>query len=254
MKTRSLIGLGTFTFLVGLVVHAPAATVQAWLTPKDATPQLRLMGVAGTVMDGSANRILVNGQPVWGELEWHFKPLQLLLARLTYQLQGNTGETILLGDAALLPTGHLNLKPVLLSGSVKSLLTLLGQPYLPMDGQARLDAEKIVLKQNWPVSAQGKVEVQDLIWTLAREPVTLGDFQADVSTDAGVVTTRLQSLEGGPLELSGEVIAKPDRSYRAQIQFRVRGTASEELRSLLGSVGSPDAQGYYRLNREGKVP
>lgn len=253
MKTLPLIGVGAFTLLVGLIAHAPAATVQAWLKPKDKVPEVQLMGVAGTVMNGSANRVLLNGQPAWGELEWQFKPLHLLLARLAYRLQGNAEQTVLLGNVSLLPTGHLHLKPMLLSGSVKSLLTLADQPYLPVDGLARMDAQKVVLKQNWPLSAQGKLEIQDLIWTLAREPVTLGDFEADVSTDAGVVTAALQSVEG-PLELSGVAIAKPDRSYRLQLQFRIRGAASEELRSLLSSVGTPDAQGYYRINQEGKLP
>lgn len=253
MKTLSLIGLGTLALLTGLLVHAPVATLLAWSQPKDGIPPVQLLGATGTLTAGSANQILINGRPAWGELEWQFKPLHLLLARAAYHLQGQSGDTLLRADVSLLPTQSVHMAPLALSGTLKSLLTTVGHAYLPVDGAVRLNAEKLALSQGWPTHVQGKVELQALQWTLARDPVTLGDFQADVGSDAGIVTAKLSSV-AGPLELTGEAIAKPDRSYRLQMKFRIQAAASEELRTLVASLGSPDAAGFYHVQKEGQLP
>lgn len=250
MKRRWLVVLALLSFLVTLVLHAPAATVYAW-GRGGATGGTALHGVHGTVADGGFAALTVNNRPVLGQTRWTLHPAWLALLRLSADVEAG-GDTVIRLNVSRGLLGTLRLADLNAAGNVKSLMASLGQPGLPLDGQARLDFPLVRLDDGLPVEARGSAQLENLAWTLAREPLPLGSFVADVSTSDKGVTVDL-TAGPGPLELTGAATLAPDRAYDMHLQLRPRPQAPQQLLTLLRSLGEPDAQGWYHLRRNGAL-
>lgn len=250
MSRRWLILLGTLAFLVTLVLHAPANLVYAWSRPKAPGPT-QLHGVHGTVASGGFASMTVNNRPVLTDTTWTLQPAWLALLRLSADVESR-GDTILRVGVSRGLLGSLRLSQLHAAGSAKALLGALGQPALPIDGQARLELPLVRIRDGIPIEAQGSAEIQNLAWALSRDPLPLGNFTADLSTgDAGI---RVDMTSGaGPLELTGNATLAPDHAYELSLQLRPRPQASPQLVSLLRSLGQPDAQGWYHIRRTGSL-
>jgi general secretion pathway protein N len=249
MKRRWLVALALLSFLLTLVLHAPAPLLHAWVaTPGGGTA---VHGLHGTLAEGGFAALTVNQRPVLGESRWRLQPAWLALLRLSAELETAGDPVIRVGVSRGL-FGPLRLSNLAAAGSVRSLLGSMGQPLLPVEGRARLDFALIRVQHGLPVEARGTAEVADLEWVLARDPLPLGSFSAVLDTDDKGITARLAGGDG-PLELSGTATLAPDRSYDVRLQLRPRPAAPPQLQALVRSLGQPDAQGWYHLRRNGSL-
>jgi len=250
VKAGWLILLAALAFVVTLVLHAPAPLIYGWSTAKGTT-QTRLHGVQGTLASGGFSAMTVRDRTVLADARWTLRPAWLALLQLTFDVETG-GDTVLRARVSRTPLGKLKLSDVDALTSAKSLLGLTGQLLLPVEGQVRLALSTLKLDGGVPTDADGSLEVRGLAWALAREPVVLGDYTAALSTgDSGIVAS--MANDGGPLELSGEARLANDRTYDLHIQFRPRPEASPSLVTLVRSAGTPDAQGWYHLRRQGTL-
>jgi hypothetical protein len=255
VKTRSLILVGVLVFVWNLLVNAPAASAYAWLAP-NAAP-LRLFGLEGSFDRGEAQALQLNGHTLMQNLRWSFQPWWLPLARLSFHVEGGNADLSLKGRVARV-YGGFNLAGVQGSGSVKALAAASGFPFLPVDGLARVDLDRLALRRGLPRSAGGTIELHGMAFTLGKDPVALGDFKATVSTESppaggssdSRIKVAIESL-GGPLDASGELHLQPEGGYDYDLQFKPRDNADPALRNLLQGAGAPDAQGYYHLRNRG---
>lgn len=250
MKRRWLIFLAASVFLMGLLASAPVAMVYAWLAPKDPSPR-QLVGLSGTLREGRVTAVVNNNRTVLSDLHWQLKPLWLLAGRFAAQLDGG-GENLLVdGGISVTPAGTLRFTQLRTNGRLAALTSAIGYPF-PIDGTAGLNFEKLVLSGGVPLTAQGNGMVQGLAYTLARDPIPLGDFQVDVTTEQDVIVASLASVSG-PLELKGEARLQPDGAYESLIRVRPRPDASTMVRNLLNSLGQPDVSGWYQIRKVGQM-
>jgi hypothetical protein len=251
MNTRRLMLIGVAAFIVFAVLSAPVATLYAWFGPKAGKTQA--IGLDGSLHDGRVAGILVNGRPTLSDLHWHFKPLQLLLARAAFHVEGGGDALTLDSGVALLPGGGINLSDARVAGSVKSLLGLAGQSYLPIDGHAGLTLDQLKLRKGFPTLAEGRLQIDQLQWTLAKDPLNLGDFEALVSTEADRIIAKVQPL-AGPLDVGGEVrLLLTDHAYEVDLQIKPKPTAEPLVQNLVRSLGQPDPQGYWHVKTRGSI-
>lgn len=258
MKKRWLIVLGVLGFLTTLVLHAPATLLYGRLKLDE---NIKLYGVHGTLAEGGFSVLAVNRRTVLNDARWTLKPLWLGLLRLSADLETGGdipaagaagGSTILRANVSRAVFGKLRWSDIEAAASVKAVLGVSGQPVLPVEGQIRLALTSVRLDQGVPVHAEGSAELQGLAWTLAREPLQLGDFNAMLSTDDKGILASIASGPG-PLELSGEARLAEDRAYDLQLQLKPRPEASAQLQTLVRSLGQPDSQGWYHIRRQGKL-
>ncbi|SFF32391.1 type II secretion system protein N (GspN) [Fontimonas thermophila] len=251
MTTRHLLIAAGTAFVLGLFAQAPAAVIYGWVFARQPDTPVRLFGIEGTIVSGSARYVMHGGQPLLTDLHWSLQPWALLLGRLGYHVR--TTSTPLLLDGRLgIGFGGTHIDALKASGELGALAAAAGQSFVPFVGQAGIDVHTLRLRDGWPVTATGQLRVIGLHWTLARQPILLGDYQADLGTESGEITALIHTLSG-VLDVSGDARLKPDRSYELNLQLRPRPDAPPMVANLLRSVGAPDAQGYYRLRRTGKM-
>ncbi len=256
MKLRYLL-LGVFTFVIALLVYAPAAVLYGWSQPAADAPRppLSLSGISGTLFHGQAAAITLQQRPLLSNLNWSLQPLQLLLGRLAFQLNTNPagGDALLLDGRVAAGLGGIRVNELKLNGGVRTLASAIGQSFVPVNGQAALNLEHLRLRDHWPTDAAGELQLMGLAWTLARDPVALGDYAATISRDKDDIVALIRTV-GGPLDLNGDARARPDRSYELHLQLKPKPDAPPMVVNLVRSLGQPDAQGYFHIRQNGQMP
>lgn len=251
MRKRWLFVLGFVAFLVTLALHAPAGPTYAWTLGARQDGRFLLYGVHGTLSQGGFAALAVNRRTVLQDVTWTLRPAWLALLRVTADLSTG-GDAVSRVRVSRSVFGTVRLTDLASAGSVKTLLQLAGQPPLPVEGQARLDFPLVRVDGTLPVEARGSVEVENLAWTLARDPLVLGSFNAAVTTDTQGIVASFGSGPG-PLEVGGTAVLKPDRAYELDLQLRPRSGAPAQLLTLVRSLGPADGQGWHHLRRKGSL-
>lgn len=249
MKKRWLVLFLLLGFLPALLLNVPAGLVYGWSQPAGGAPAIQLYGLHGTLADGGAAVLSVRGRPALREVRWKLHPGWLAVLRLKLDVESR-GEAELSATVSRAPFGATRLDDVRIAGPVKAVLAALGQPALPVEGQMRLEMPMLKLRGGVPVELEGTAEIESLAWTLAREPLRLGSFNALLDSDDKGVHATLGS-GAGPMELGGTATLDASRAYELDLQLRVRPDAAPALQTLVRSLGSPDAQGWYHLRRKG---
>ena len=251
MQKRWIVVLAALAFLVTLVLHAPAAQVYAWTQDPARPAAVRLHGVYGTVARGGFAALSVNQRLTLRDAQWRLQPAWLALLRLTADVEAGD-EAVVRARVSRSVFGTLQLSRLGAAGSARTLLQMLGQPPLPIEGQARLDLPLVRLDGGVPVEARGAVEIENLAWTVARDPIPLGSVNVALATDPQGIVASFGSGPG-PLEVGGSAVLKPDRSYELDLQVRPRGGAPETTATLVRSLGPPDGKGWHHFRRQGTL-
>ena len=249
--------LGVIAFVYGLITLAPVANLVAWFAPQSLP--VTISGLSGTLVQGRVTGV-VEGQRRWvDEARWQLSPWTLLTARLRYQLEGEALGSVFTGQVQASPGGTLALADTQAAGNLKQLLQAIGQGFLPIDGQFRLTLMDLTVRDQWPQQIDGVLTLQGVVSTLLRDPLVLGDFEAVLSTEPGAddqpptLLATVSALDG-PLEVNGTARQYADRRQAADLRVRAKADAPPILRNMLNSLGRPDAEGWYRIQRSGRLP
>jgi general secretion pathway protein N len=248
MKVMHLIIAGAVAFLIALIAQAPMPVLWGWVAPKESS--LELYGLQGTLMKGSVAGIGMQGRGVWQELNWSLHPLGFLTGRVVADIETQTPAAVR-SKVALTPWGT-SLSDVRASGSIRSLLGVFGQGFLPIEGQVAADLKSLELKDGKPAGADGTLDVEALSWTLAKDPVVLGNFRATATTENSQIVVKIESVSG-PLDVSGTANLDADQAYSLDLRIKVKPGATSMVQTLVQSLGRPDSQGYYTISRKGKL-
>jgi hypothetical protein len=248
---RGLIVLGVLVFLWTLVLHAPAAVIYGWIAGP--TTPVRWYGLEGTVSEGKAAGVQASGTIVAKQLQWSMDLWQLLLARAAFHVQSFGRDALMIdGKVAINPLRTVHLSDMRISGTLRPLLAATGKPYLPLDAQASLHIERLTMRGGVPTDARGVLQMQGLRWTLGRQPVPIGDFQASVAPADDSLVATITTIAGS-LDASGSARLNSDQSYVIDLALRPGPGADPAIINLLQQTGSPDAQGAYRLRQTGQL-
>jgi general secretion pathway protein N len=233
-------------FLFFLFLTLPARHVWGWL----GGGQLAVQGIEGTLWSGRVARLVHPAFPV-GPLAWRLRPQAVLLGRLEYQVfaQSGQGGGELHAGRGLFAGRYISAAHLSLPAA--EVAQRLGQKMVSLAGDFQIDVDELKLSTDGITALQGV-----LMWRDAQivqpSPMALGHLQVQLGLREGQVLGTL-SNEGGPLELSGELLIGADRRYQLNALLKPRANADAQLRQNLGLLGAPDAQGRYRLQYSGNI-
>ncbi|MCH7821271.1 MAG: type II secretion system protein N [Proteobacteria bacterium] len=239
-----LVLLGVLTLVFGLIIFFPARVAYHWFAP----PVLRLGGIEGTVWNGSAREVLVNGVYL-SDLHWRNRPLQLLSGKLGYAIEANPVPGFVEGNVAIGVTGSLTVTDLVGSLSLESLQQAIGVPGLR--GNLSIKIEHLRLEDGLPVVAIGTIEVADLLAPIVHR-ASIGGYKVDFLTqDAGIMAS-VEDTDG-IVDLAGSLALSSDRTYSFVALIAVKASTPADIRQQLHFLGSANDRGQYELRLEGQL-
>jgi general secretion pathway protein N len=246
MKPIHLLIVGILVLLTGLLIHAPAAVVYAWTLGARTDLPVRVHGIRGQLFAGSAAQLSYGNRPIASDLHWKLRPASLLLGRAAFHVR--SGGAPLLFDGVLASgLGGTRVSGLKASGELRALAALAGQSFIPVNGQAGIDLDHLLLKDQWPHAAEGRIQLLSLSWALG-QPVVLGDFEAQLRSEDGNIIAAVTTLSG-VVDVLGDARLNTDRSYAVDLRLRPRTDAPPMLINMLQSLGPADSEGYHRLRQ-----
>ncbi len=236
-----LVLVGIATFMLFLLVSAPAAKVLPWLEPQ--LPQIHGAGISGSIWSGGAQQLSVGSVPLT-DVRWHLRPLALFKgalevamdARLNDQpVRANLGRGVFSGAYLSDVTGRM---------AAADLLFMTGLNLAELGGEMDFDIQRVVgLGQGFPAVAG------TLSWApaqvLAPLQLDLGKAQLTTRIEAGETRGQL-TASGGALTLAGDVSFNPDGSYRLVGQVQKHGAVPQAVDKFLTTFAEFN-NGSYRL-------
>ncbi|MGB1561362.1 MAG: type II secretion system protein N [Sinimarinibacterium flocculans] len=251
MKLWYLLSAALASFIVGLLAHAPASSLYGWMVARGELP-VRLYGISGSLLSGSASQLMHGSQVIARDLHWRFRPLALLGGRLGYHLRTEGAPLLLEGDVDLSLGKSLRLQDLRASGELRALAALAGQTFIPINGQLGVQLDTLRIDGRIPHRAEGHLQLIGLAWTLGREPLPLGDFEALIDTTTDGIVASVATL-AGVVDVDGAATLSPEGLYSLDLQLLAEADAPPMVTNLLRSLGAADARGYHRLTQRGSI-
>jgi general secretion pathway protein N len=224
MKRLALLGIAFY--LLVLLIRFPPALALRWFAPQ----ALSMQSPVGSVWRGETQAASYAGYYL-GSTRWGLRPLSLLRGRLAYQIEAQAPDGFIKGVFALTPTGKVQINELSAVASMQSLAAVLPAelPVSLFQGRAQLKLDKLELAEGWPLAAQGKVDLVDLMLVTPTEP--LGSYELELDGKEGEPVHGSFHDTAGALEIKGTVTLSPDRNYVLQCTAHARPNASDNLKA-----------------------
>lgn len=241
---KRLVIVGVLVFVIGLVVLFPARVAYQWF----GAGLFEVAGLNGTVWRGEADAVETSGVAI-SDVRWTMQPLQLLLGRAAFDLEGDLANGSVAGNVQLGFTGNIAAKDVQAFIPLDSLQSALRLPGLQGSGSARF--EEIRISGNTLESAIGSVEVANLVSPLlGRAPI--GGYRLEFQpTDDGVVAS-VEDTDG-VLDVAGSLTVDSTWAYSLLAMVTAKAEASDELKSQLRQLGPANDRGQREVRIEGRL-
>lgn len=246
---------GAILFAVAVLIEMPATLVDKRIDSLSGG-HLRLVAAQGTLWDGSGELVL---QPAG-----YRRALAWRVERMAFITRGEIAATLAstpdATDAATVVVGRdrLSLHQLSFMVPAEALLKAFDVPasYAAAGGVVRV---QIANYDAHGASARAQITADwrgaDLPGPRPSTRIALGDIRLEVAGDGPELPGTLRN-SGGDVEINGSVVVRPAGALSVDATIKPRaGLAADDasaLTSLLGSIGSPDGQGGYRVAWSGK--
>jgi len=252
---------GKLWWLTALGVAAALLFALATLPPQLFAGRLARFGVAaveysGSVWSGAATGLSWRGATL-GDLRWRIAPGALLRGRLGAHVVLARPDGSVESDVVASLGGEVRLQAVRLDLPVEAVSVLpVGLPK-GWRGRARADLAELRLRQGWPQSVRGTVDMDGLIAPPPRN-TSIGSYHAvlpDPAAAAGAtagLTAKVTDKEG-PFAVDARLTLAPDRSFLLDGTLAPRGDTPQALRRSLELLGPADATGRRQFSVSGTL-
>lgn len=245
MPSRRLVAAGLVTFVAGLIIVFPARVAYHWFAPDHVV----VGGISGTVWSGSAQSATSAGLYV-ADIKWRFKPLRLFTGKFVYAVEARpvSGSVDAVVGVGIGGTLHVSeLQGVIALQMLEQVLAVRG-----LRGNARVQIDRLTIKDGVPVTAEGSLEVVDLVVPMVAAG-SIGGYRAEFHPQQdGGVSASVEDTDG-IVDLAGRISLSPDRSYQFRGLIAAKPITPQAMREQLRFLGSPNERGQHELNLDGQL-
>ncbi|MCC2617043.1 type II secretion system protein N [Aestuariibacter halophilus] len=235
-------------YLIALLVTLPARQVLPHL-PLPASVQVQ--GVSGTVWQGKAQQVWIDGLPIHG-LEWQISPWHLLIGQARVSLKAGNArdseEVSLSGPLAVPLWGEPAIEAESLELYLPTDLVIAKLPLpLPVNAGGRFKVSIDTLQYAGRCQQlQGKGQWLNASVAGTRGPIALGNFDAQLMCDDGSVMIGVRPPN--EFGLTADATVSPELQFSVIGRFKPADNLPEEVHQAAAFFGKTDAEGYYAIN------
>src|SRR5687768_74454 len=242
-----LIALGVGAFVIFALVTLPASVVLSRL----GSAGVSASGVSGSIWNGKAQVLQVSGVNV-GSVEWDLHVLPLFTLHLNADVKVSRVDGFASTGLSVGPGGKVTLKE--LTASLP--LSAINNPQLSgWNGQLNAKFARLTLDKGWPTEVDGTLDAIDVMGP-PRKPANVGSYRVvfdPAASTAEMLLGAVSDAGNGPLQISGTIKLKPDRSYEFDTFLATKPNTPQNLARALEILGPPDAQGRRQFSAAGTL-
>jgi general secretion pathway protein N len=243
-KGRSLAAVGIGLFLIFLVALLPARVAVGWLAP----PAVALNGVTGTIWNGSAAQLGLNGRLI-GQLSWSDGSLLALIGRPGWRFELDRSDGFLRGRIRLTLGGRVTGRDLEGATSLAALRTL--APVGGAEGDVSIRLDELAVENGQLERIEGRIVIDGLRPPGLREG-DLGTISVKFPLAPETPLTGSIEVEGGPIAVrDGRIALAPDGSYELGGRVAAAPDAPREIDQAMQYMGSPDPEGFRQFSLAG---
>lgn len=247
VNIRWILG-GLFAFIVFAVATLPAIQVIGRVAlPKNVS----VSGVSGTIWQGSAQTLMVDGLPI-NNITWDISALSLLIGNLSAEVKGgnlrDAGAIAFTGPVSLslFNPEQINTEDFVLYLPVDRVLAKVQLP-LPVYAGGRFKVELNTLSYGPTcVALQGKGDWLNATVAGTQGPIDFGTYSATLRCQGDSIGVTVS--EPNLLGLSMDAVVRPDfKGVQVSGKFKPDESLPAEVHQAAGFFGQPDNSGYYPI-------
>jgi len=242
---------GILFYLIFLVVTLPADISYAyWKKHWGERDPIVLSGIEGSIWSGTVAQAMIKGQRVQ-QMQWHFKPLSLLLGRAEADVEFAVPDGFGKGQFGYSLFNGAYAKDVEAWIPLPVIARFVNLAALRPGGKLNINLQEFSYDDGQIKKAHGT-----LAWLDAEvsffQPVALGNFQLDVSNSDDGVVGDLKD-KGGPLQAKAKLSLNHKGDYNVDGELLLRDKSRTDLNQALQAMGRPNAKGAIPLKQKGNL-
>lgn len=245
-KPMLLVALGVILVLLFMLMLWPARVAASWFLPAN----VALNGVTGTVWQGSASQLSIDGHSIGG-LSWDARALSLLSGRPRWQIEIRRVAGFARAEVAVSSAGSVQVSDLTAASPLQGIADLV--PLAGTRGNLTVNLPTLALEQGQLTALTGQIVV-DALRPLGLGDVDLGTLELALPPDQGPPFSGMLRALAGPLILEdGRLELAANGSYTISGRVKARDDAPENIRQGIQFLGSPDPLGFYPFLQRGSL-
>jgi hypothetical protein len=212
-------------------------------------PNIRLVGVQGTVFKGTAQEIIIDQFPLRA-VSYRNMPSCIALLEACYLISYEQGTIQLAHDVL---NGDTEITDTRIEYPVAELAKHV--PNVPVDPVGRLELviDNLSMVQGKPTALNGKLIWRDMGIDNDGDKINIGDYQVDFTGDQQQIDFKLSDLDAS-LGVAGKGEIKADGQYDIDIRIEAKTGIDPKVKNVLGLFTTKADYNKYRVEQKGRLP
>ncbi|VAW64238.1 hypothetical protein MNBD_GAMMA09-1360 [hydrothermal vent metagenome] len=252
MKKRYYIITAIVSYLFFTLSSVPAAKVISLVSDNSNMP-VKLYGVYGSLWDGGANTVMIQGQPASiDDLQWSINPASLLLASISADIEASVKEQNVVGNINISAMGDISASDVRAQIDASVMQKLVNMPLGELGGVFNINVEDFEMSdEGFPV-VSANIKWNNAKLTLL-ETVDLGHINLDITPEEDNRLSAKITNNKGELSLDGTATIDPSKNYNLDLRITPEDSAKPNIRQSLGMFAKKQTDGSYLVKRKGNL-
>lgn len=210
---------------------------------------IRVSGVDGTILNGTASEIVIDDFPLRA-IDYRYMPSCIPLLKICYRIEYERGELQIAYDLIHSDTEvnrtRITYQAAELASRVKDL------PARP-SGELELLIDDLSLIGGKPQALNGKMIWHGLGIDDQGIKLVIGDVQLEFSGNPEGYDFKLTDLDAS-LEVDGDGEVKPNGQYSVDIKISSKSSIDPQVKNVLGMIARSTGHNQYRIRQNGRLP
>ena len=210
---------------------------------------VRLVGIDGTAIRGTAQEVSIDGFPL-REIRYRYMPSCIPLLKICYKISYQQGYTQLAYD---LLNGDTEIRKTRLEYQAVALIKYVPNAPVKPAGRLELEIDDLSLVEGKPTAMNGRLVWRDMGIDDDGIKVSIGDYQVDFTGNHQKYDFKITDLDAD-LDMSGDGEVRADGQYNVDIKIQSDDGIDPNVKTVLNAIASKVSHNKYRIEQKGRLP